>query len=431
MHIMKHGLPASKFRTVILSLTLLIIVGGISYRLGENHVFSKHEQGFTSKLNLLRNTDEPTKSVDFSLFWDVWARLQRYYIDAEHIDTQNMVYGAINGMVASLDDPYTSFLPPKENKEFKEDIGGEFEGIGAQLGLKENAIIVIAPLKGTPAEKAGIRAGDYILKVDGEETTGWTTTQAVAKIRGQKGTKVTLTILHEKAQKTEDITIIRDGIVVPSVDFWMKAPSSLTEISGTTSSARLANDQIAYIALSRFGDKTNDEWLTAVDTVAKAWANKSIRGLVFDLRNNPGGYLDGSVFIASEFIKSGKVVTQTNSDGSKQEYMVDRKGKLTDIPLVILVNKGSASASEIVAGALKDYKRGTLVGETSFGKGSVQSPQELTGGSSLHVTTGKWLLPNGDWIHKKGITPDITVASDSLEATRDAQLGKAIEVLLK
>lgn len=429
---MKKSLPASTIRTILLGLALLILVAGVSYRLGESCGASRGRAN-SVVTTTLRNTEQPgtTKSIDFSLFWEVWAKLQRYYIDAAHIDPQKMLYGAISGMVNSLDDPYTVFLPPKENKEFKQDIGGEFEGIGAQLGTKDNHIIVIAPLKGTPAEKAGIKAGDWIVKVDNVETAGWTTNDAVAKIRGEKGTKVTLTILHLNEQKTVDITIVRDGIVVPSVDSWIKAASSVTEISGTTSSARLSSEPVAYIYLSRFGDRTNDEWLAAVDAVSNVWASKSIKGLVFDLRNNPGGYLDSSVFIASEFLKNGKVVTQTNSDGTKEDYMVNRKGKLTDIPMVVLINKGSASAAEIVAGALKDYKRATVVGEVSFGKGSVQSPQELSGGSSLHVTTGKWLLPNGDWINKKGVSPNVEVDLSVAEASQDAQLAKAIEVLLQ
>jgi len=426
-------LPTSsshKFRTLLVSLAILLLVGGVGYKLGERRSF----QGATILLKPVTNVTQPAnqKNVDFSLFWDVWGRLLKYYIDAPNIDTQKMVWGAITGAVNSLEDPYTVFLPPKENKEFKEDLGGSFEGIGAQLGLQEGRIIIIAPLKGTPAERAGLKPFDWILKVDGEETTNWTITQAVTKIRGTKGTSVKLSILHEKAEKPEELTIVRDGILVPSVEYWIKPINTITEISGSTSSARLKTDTVAYLKLSRFGDRTNEEWLKAVADIASNWKSKGVKGLVFDLRNNPGGYLDGSVFIASEFLKSGLVVTQTNSDGTKQEYQVDRKGQLFDIPLVVLINKGSASASEIVAGALRDYSRGTIIGETSFGKGSVQTPQELTGGASVHITTGKWLLPKGDWINKKGITPQIEVTMNGgTEATSDAQLARAIEVLLK
>ena len=426
-------LPSSsphKFRFFLISLAILLLVGGAGYKLGERRSF----QGATLLLKPVTNVIQPTnqKNVDFSLFWDVWGRLLKYYIDAPNIDTQKMVWGAITGAVNSLEDPYTVFLPPKENKEFKEDLGGSFEGIGAQLGLQEGRIIIIAPLKGTPAERAGLKPFDWILKVDGEETTNWTITQAVTKIRGTKGTSVKLTILHEKSEKPEEITIVRDGILVPSVEYWMKPINTIVEISGSTSSARLRTETVAYLKLSRFGDRTNEEWLKAVTDIAFNWKAKGVKGLVFDLRNNPGGYLDGSVFIASEFLKSGLVVTQTNSDGTKQEYQVDRKGQLFDIPMVVLINKGSASASEIVAGALRDYSRGTIVGETSFGKGSVQTPQELEGGASVHITTGKWLLPKGDWINKKGISPQIEVTMNGgTEASSDAQLAKAIEVLLK
>ena len=419
-----------QFRSLILSLAILLLVSGISYKLGERRVF----QSAVVLLKPIKNIEQPSNqsTVDFSLFWDVWGRLQHYYIDSANIDTQKMLWGAITGAVNSLDDPYTVFLPPKENKEFKEDLGGEFEGIGAQLDLKDGQIIVVAPLKGTPAEKAGIKPFDWIMKVDGEETLDWTVAKAVSKIRGAKGSGVKLTILHEKADKPVEMTIVRDGIVVPSVESWIKPINTIEEIAGTTSSARLRTETIAYLKLSRFGDRTNEEWVSAVVDIAKAWNEKKVKGLVFDLRNNPGGYLDGSVFIASEFLKSGIVVTQTNSDGTKDDYQIDRKGGLLDIPLVVLINKGSASASEIVAGAIKDYQRGTIVGETSFGKGSVQTPQELNGGASVHITTGKWLLPKGDWIHKKGITPDVVVSlNGGTEASSDAQLVRAIEMLVK
>lgn len=424
-----RALPFSTIRKYVIILAFLLLAGGVGYTLGQRNIRVSVQES-----KLVVHQDPPAgTSVDFSLFWDVWGRLFRYYIDKSSLDSQKMVWGAITGMVGALGDPYTAFLPPKENKEFKEDLGGEFEGIGAQLGMKDNRIIVIAPLKGTPAEKAGIRPSDWILKVNGEETLGWTVPQAVTKIRGQRGTKVTLNILHENDQKPVDIAIVRSTILVPSVESWIKPISQITEISSASQSAsfRTRPDTVAYLRLSRFGDHTNDDWEKAVSEILQAQqANGALKGLVFDLRNNPGGYLEGSVFIASEFLRSGNVVSQANSDGSKQDYPVNRKGKLLDIPLVVLVNKGSASAAEIVAGALRDYKRATIVGETTFGKGSVQTPQELTGGAGLHITTGKWLTPQGSSIHKQGIKPDIEVILDVYEASADAQLAKAIEVLL-
>lgn len=424
-------LPFSKIRIVVIIASLVLVAGGIGYQLGERRVTIGRSQ--KTVLPVLRTEAPPQIAVDFSLFWDVWGRLNRYYIDKTKLDAQKMVWGAISGMVNALDDPYTAFLPPKENKDFKEDLGGAFEGIGAQLGTKESHIIVIAPLKGMPAEKAGIRAGDWVLKVNNEETVGWTVVEAVTKIRGPRGTPVTLTILHEKAQKTLDVTVVRDTITVSSVESWIKPPAQIAEIQavGAISTVLQRPEEIAYLHLSRFGDHSNQEWEKAVSDIVRAQKEQKVKGVIFDLRNNPGGYLDGAVFIASEFLKQGTVVSQVNSDGSKEEYPVNRRGQLLDIPLVVLINKGSASASEIVAGALRDHKRATLIGETSFGKGTVQTPQDLAGGASIHITTGKWLLPNGDSIHKVGIKPDIAVASEETDATRDGTLARAVEFLLQ
>lgn len=420
-------MPFSKVRNVILILAIVILSGGIGYRLGER----KTSVTLAPDKRVIINQAPPASvAVDFSLFWDVWQRLLRSYIDRATIDPQKMVWGAITGMVNSLGDPYTAYLPPQDNKNFKEDLGGTFDGIGAHLGMKDNHVIIVAPLKGNPAEKAGILAGDYILKVDDEDTTGWSIAQAVNKIRGPSGTKVKLTILHLKNTKPTDITIVRSSINVPSVDSWIRTAADIKEISGIDSIQKFTDDsgKIAYLHLSRFGDNSNAQWDAAVRDLLAAG---QVKGLIFDLRNNPGGYLDGSVYIASEFLAKGIVVSQVNSDGSKQNYPVDRRGKLLDIPLVILVNKGSASAAEIVSGALRDYKRGIVVGETTFGKGTVQTPEDLPDGSSVHITTGRWLLPNGDSISQKGVVPDVLVPWDETDATADAQLAKAVELLLK
>ncbi len=423
--------PFSSVRSYVLIISFCVISASIGYQFGQKHAASlvgKPNQPVVNTENISGET------VDFSLFWTVWKRLSQTYIDRASMDSQKMVYGAISGMVSALGDPYTMFLPPKDNKDFKDELGGQFEGIGAQLGIKDSTIMVVAPLKDNPAEKAGIKAGDYILKVDGEDTSGWTVAQAVTKIRGPRGTTVKLTILHEKESKTTEIAIVRNTINVNSVDSWIKSPFDIKEISGVESVKNLlqSSQKVAYIRLSRFGDRTNDEWDKAVEEVASQYGkDKSLKGLIFDLRNNPGGYLEGAVYIGSEFIKSGNVVSQQNSNGSKEDYPVMRKGKLLDIPVIVLVNKGSASAAEIVAGALRDYGRGKLVGETTFGKGSVQTPEDLPGGAGIHITTGKWLLPKGDWIHKKGVTPDVLVEMDSTDATSDAQLAKAVELLLQ
>ncbi len=425
------SVPFSSVRKYILLISFCIICVSIGYRFGQKNPTISTEVGNRPVVN---QENSSGSTVDFSLFWEVWKRLSQTYIDRANMDTQKMVYGAISGMVSSLGDPYTMFLPPTENKDFKEELGGQFEGIGAQLGIKDNTIMVVAPIKDNPAEKAGIRAGDYILKVNGEDTSGWTVAQAVTKIRGPRGTTVNLTILHEKESKTVEVSIVRNTIVVASVDSWMKTPSEIKEISGVPAIKNLisSGSKVAYIRLSRFGDRTSDEWDKAVTSVANAQAkDPSLKGLIFDLRNNPGGYLEGAVYIGSEFVTKGNIASQQNSNGTVEEYPVLRKGKLLTIPMVVLVNKGSASAAEIVAGALRDYNRAKLVGEVTFGKGSVQTPEDLPGGAGIHITTGKWLLPKGDWIHKKGVTPDVLVEMESFDATADAQLAKAVEMLLQ
>jgi carboxyl-terminal processing protease len=419
----------SKIRNFIIILTLFILAGGVGYKLGERRA------GISiGNKNIINLTQPKNADVDFGLFWDVWSRVHTSYIDAKTIDNQKLVWGAISGMVGALGDPYSTFLPPKENQSFKDDMNGSFEGIGAQLGLKDSRIIVVTPLKGSPAESAGLKPGDYVLKVNNEDTNNWTIEEAVSKIRGQKGTKVTLSVLHDNAQEPADIAITRDQIIIPEVEYWAKQPSKVEPIAGLTNNPliKVGNKTVGYIRLTRFGDRLTQEWNNAVDALLKENQADKLSGMILDLRNNPGGYLDGSVFIGSEFIKDGLIVSQENSDNSKIDYKVTRTGRLLDIPLVVLINKGSASASEIVAGALKDHKRATIVGETSFGKGSVQTPEELSGGASLHVTTGRWLTPSGISISKKGIVPDIEVKlNSSAEASQDAQLAKAIEILLK
>lgn len=424
------NLPFSNIRRYIILLAVGILISGISFRLGQkNYSFPV----FSDKKVILHQSS-PNATVDFALFWDVWNKISRYYIDSASLDTAKMLDGAITGMVGAVGDPYTSYFPPKENQDFKDDLGGAFEGVGMQLGVKDGHIMVVAPLKGNPAEKAGIRAGDWIIKVNGEDAASWSVATAVAKIRGPKGTTVTLQILHVNDITPIDVSIVRDTIVVASVESWVKEVAQVEEIKGATESAsfRTRNDKIAYLRLTRFGDRTNDEWQTAVaDILSAQKKNGGLKGLIFDLRNNPGGYLDGSVFIGSEFIRSGTIVSQVNSDKTRQDFNVNRKGALLDIPLVILVNNGSASAAEIVAGALRDHKRGKIVGETTFGKGSVQTPYDLAGGAAVHITTGKWLLPSGASISKEGVKPDVEIHLTSLEASADGQLAKGIELLLK
>lgn len=404
-----------KIRNFIIVLTVLVVTFGAGVQYGQNRDFS-----FLSPKTAVVNTDPPvTQTADFGIFWDVWKRLQDSYIDKKALDVQKMVYGAVSGMVEALGDPYTVFLPPTQNKETKDSLGGHFEGIGAQLGIKDKKIIVVAPLKGTPAEKAGVKAGDWIVKVEGKETVNWTLPETVSAIRGQKGTKVVLSLVHKGEEKPVEVSVMRDTIKVPSVEWSFK-----TDPKG----------KVIYLKLSQFGDQTQDEWNKSVKEILNALKDdnsKQIKGLILDLRNNPGGYLSGAVYIGSEFLSDGVVVIQETSDGKKNNFDVNRTGQLTEIPMVVLVNKGSASASEIVAGALYDRKRARLVGETTFGKGSIQDVQELKGGAGLHITVAKWLLPSGKWINGSGISPEIEVENDETKPDDDLQLTKAIEVLVK
>jgi len=349
-----------------------------------------------------------------NLIYEVWKDLQAKFIDKKKLDSEKMFYGAIKGMVASLEDPYTFFLTPDENKQSKDDLQGKFEGIGAQLGLKDGRIIIIAPLKNSPAEKAGVLAGDFINKVDGTSTRSWILPQAVSKIRGTKGTPVVLTL--ERQGKELDKKIVRDQIIVSSVELSYEGA-------------------VAVLKLNQFGENTNDEWDKAVSEISQKWQEKKIKGMVLDVRDNPGGYLESSVYLASEFLPIEKlIVKQESTTYPSRDYLVEREGKLLNIPLVVLINQGSASASEILSGALRDHKRAKLVGEKTFGKGSVQEALDLQEGAGLHVTVAKWILPNGDWINSKGIEPDIKIENtvkegNTLTKEEDKQLPKALELL--
>ncbi|MCL4418350.1 MAG: S41 family peptidase, partial [Actinobacteria bacterium] len=360
-------------------------------------------------------------------FWTVWQKVEAGYYDKSKIDSKKMVNGAIAGALQSLDDPFTVYLPPVQNDNFKQGLAGQFTGIGAELSMKDKDIIVVAPLGGSPAEKAGVKAGDIILKVDGAATSTWTLAQTVEKIRGPKGTNVTISVLHKEGNKIVDIKITRDVITVKSVDGWVKKTKDIDSISKFKS-----DDTIAYIRLTQFGDSTNKDWTALVSNLnEKIKKEKKFKGVILDLRNNPGGYLTDAVFIASEFVAQGSPVVYEENAAEQKGLTAARRGAMLDYPVVVLINRGSASASEIVSGALRDLKKIKLIGETSFGKGTVQQAEDLGGGSGIHITVAKWLTPNKTWVNGKGLKPDIEVQLDPKDPSRDTQLEKAIEELVK
>lgn len=421
--VMKLTLRQIRRAVLLLILLLFALFGG--YQLGKRQTLKSVENGNNYLSTDNRRVPSSRSTVDFSLFWQVWDKLEESYLYRKDIDAKKMVYGAISGMTASLGDPYTVFLPPQENKDTKNDLRGDFEGVGIQIGYREQRLAVIAPLSGTPAEKAGIKANDYILKIIDEkqkinkETTGLSLPEAVRLIRGPRGSKVTLLIQRNGIKDPFSVDLKRDTIVVKSVEV------KFEEKNGK---------KIAVLKLSRFGERTNDEWLAAVEEIKNQQSGiKNFGGVILDLRNNPGGFLQGSVFIASEFLSSGVVVQQDRGADGKEEYRVDRAGKLLKEPLVVLINNGSASASEIVAGALQETKRAKLVGEKSFGKGTIQEAEDLQNGAGLHITVARWLLPSGKSMEKEGVKPDIEVKIDEKELVKnpdyDPQLQKAIEVL--
>lgn len=416
----------TKFQLVL----LLIITFFVGYYFGVTKIRFDW-QNYQPKVQVAsKEPPAEISSVDFSQFWIVWQKLLQSYYDKSKLDPQKMLNGAIEGMVSSLGDPFTLYLPPTLNDNFKKGLAGQFSGIGAELGTKDKDIIVISPLDGSPAQKGGIKAQDIILKVDGEGTAGWSLSQAVEKIRGPKDTFVTLTVLHRDAKSESEIKIKRDTITVKSVSGYVRKISEIEDIKNPDLKKR--EESIAYIRLSQFGDNTNKDWVSLIQKLSSQIERENnFRGIILDLRNNPGGYLTDAVFIASEFLQKGQTVVIEDNGNDRRSFDVNREGKFRDTRVIVLINKGSASASEIVAGALKDHSRAKLLGETSFGKGTIQQAEDLGGGAGIHVTVAKWLTPNGTWVNGTGLTPDISVALDSKDTSVDNQLEKATEELLK
>src|SRR3989344_6364536 len=359
-------------------------------------------------------SDGRTK-LDFGIFWEAWDLLRKEHLKSAGLKDQDFLYGAVRGLVNSLDDPHTVFFPPEDSKKFEEDVNGNFGGIGAEIGVKEKQLVIIAPLKGNPAEKAGLKAGDKILAINDKNASGLDVSEAVKKIRGEIGTAVTLAILREGWEKPQDFKIIRDNIEIPTMEWSI-----------------IQKDDKKFIHLKLFSFNQNAPTVFYKAVLIVLYERPD--GIILDLRNNPGGFLEVAINIAGWFLDRGDIVA-TEKFRNQEEVVFRASGNaaLKNIPMVILVNKGSASASEILAVALRAQIKTKLVGETTFGKGTVQELRNLSDNSTVKLTVANWLLPGGTLIDEKGIKPDIEVElkDEDAEKGRDPQLDKAVEVILR
>ncbi len=363
------------------------------------------------------NKAPDAQKIDFSLFWQAWDQVSADYLDRP-VDPQKMLYGAIKGMVESLGDPYTSFLPPDVNKVVTNSLNGSYEGVGMELGVKDGQLMVVAPLDGSPAKLAGIMAGDKILEIEGINTAGITVTEAVSKIRGQAGTISTLKVQRGITEPFV-LTVKREKITVASV-IW-------EDRGGGT----------AYIRISRFGADTNGDWDDVVKEVNVKM--RELDAIILDLRGNPGGYLQSAVHIASDFYTAKPVLYEQTALGEQLPFNAQGSADLAKIPVIVLIDEGSASASEILASALKENIDAVLVGQQSFGKGTIQDAKEFKDGSGLHITIAKWLTSKKRWVGEKdadgkiGLKPDqpVEITKDDINANKDPQLDKALEMAAK
>lgn len=352
-----------------------------------------------------KNDSTADSNASITMFWTVWNTLKNGYVDAAKADPVKMMNGAIKGMVDSFDDPATLYFTAEETAKFnKENSGKFFEGIGAELGYRDGVISIVTPINGSPAQKAGLLPGDAILKVDAVElTTNDTVYDAVDLIRGDAGTTVVLTIYRKGESTSREVSIVRGEITLPSLE--VKKPSSIDKKYSSS------DGSVAVLSISRFTDTSLSAWETKWDSAVDEIVAGGYKTVVLDLRNNPGGYFDAAIYAAEEFLPKDTIVAkQQDKNGNVQEFKVSRAGKLQKVKLVVLVNAGSASASEILSGALKQSSRAQIYGVNTYGKGTAQNVIDFPDGSSLHITIMKWLLPNGDWLnHETPIVPDVVV----------------------
>ena len=352
---------------------------------------------------------------DLAEFWEVWRLIEERHPNSADFNSKEKMWGAIEGLVGSLDDPYTVFLPPEENEDLNIDLKGEFSGVGMEVGMRDEGLVVIAPLKDSPAEKAGMLPGDVILKIDDTLTSELTVDEAVDLIRGERGTPVRITIFRKGDTETKEVTIVRDTITIPVLE---------TEYREA--------DKIFVIRLFSFGEDSNEEFEKALGQFADSGSKK----LILDVRSNPGGFLGSAIDISSWFLENGKTIVI--EEGKTEDYNKTYKSRghflEGDYEMVILVNGGSASASEILAGALQEHKKAKLVGEQTFGKGSVQELVPMAGGTALKITVAQWLTPNGVSISKEGLKPDVVVEFDAEKFAKDKtdnQFEEAVKILNK
>lgn len=362
-----------KFHFIILIFLIVILTTGMTA-----FVLSFGDEKVVEKIQI-------QDRKDFTKLYETFESIKANYI--HKVDDKKLIEGAINGMVESLGDPYSDYMTAKETKEFNETISSSFEGIGAQVEQKDNNIVIVAPIKGSPAEKAGLKANDVILEVDGKSIQGMTSNEAVSLIRGKKGTKVNLKISRPGTSEPIELNITRDVIPVETVY------------------GEMLDGQIGKIQITTFSERTYTELVSHINELKK----QGMKGLILDLRQNPGGLLDQAIDISSLFVPNGKVIYQMEKNDGKKVRQLSNQKEPFDIPLVAVVDGGSASASEILAGALKESAGVPIVGEKTFGKGTAQTAASYNDGSSLKLTTGKWLTPSGEWINEQGIVPDYEV----------------------
>ncbi len=408
---------------LVIAVLLIFISGFLLGQISEVKYGQAKQQG-GEVLNAEAVPEFLQADVDFQEFWQVWQYVKDSYVKSDVKDTQ-LFYGALAGLVGALGDPYSMFFNPEISEKFEEELSGSFEGIGAEIGIKENQLTVIAPLPGTPAERSGLRSGDRILAIDDHNTTGIALDYAVSIIRGEKGSAVVLTILSNGDQEPHEVSIIRDKIEIDSVVFSRKSSTGSATVD--EDNFELKDGDIAYIELRYFNENTLADWNKTIQEVLAA----NPKGIILDLRNNPGGFLNTAIEISGEWIDGKEVVFEQLRNGMKIDHRASRQARLSDFPTIVLVNKGSASGSEIVAGALQDYKEAAIIGETTFGKGSVQDLKKFQDGSSVKLTIAEWLTPLGRNINQEGIKPDVEVemTRDDYDNDRDPQLDRALEFL--